>query len=104
MKSAHSLTKKDAGLEPGADSDIEIVEHLAKRPKTMKPTQGKVTIDLPAPKSKPLGSKSGGMDLSEVVVLIRGLAEVGILIQRELQGQDWPRRNKSRNSGNIGGL
>jgi hypothetical protein len=86
MKSTCSFTKKDAGPEPAADSDIEIIEHLANRPNTVKPTQGPVTIDIPA-KSRPLGSRSGGTDLSEVIASIRGLVEVGILIQRELRGQ-----------------
>jgi hypothetical protein len=85
MKGACSFTKKDARLEPVADSDIEIID-LAKRPDIVKPTQGQVTIDFPA-KSRPLGSRSGGTDLSEVVASIRGLVEVGRGIQEELWGQ-----------------
>jgi len=86
MKGGCSFTKKDAALEPAADSDIETIDRPAKRPNTVKPTQGPVTIDIPE-KSRPSGSRSRGTDLSEVVASIRGLAEVGIRIQRELRGQ-----------------
>jgi hypothetical protein len=85
MKGACSFTKKDAGPEPTMDSDIEII-NPAKRPTIMKPTQGPVSIDIPA-KSRPLGSRSGGTDLSEVVASMRGLVEVGKGILEELQGQ-----------------
>jgi hypothetical protein len=86
MKGACSFTKKDAGPEPMADSDIEIIDQPAKRPDVVKPTQGPISIDIPV-KSRPLGSQSGGTDLSEVVASIRGLAEVGRGIQEELRGQ-----------------
>jgi hypothetical protein len=79
------FTKKEVGPEP--ELDIEILKPLLKRPNIVKPTLGQVTIDIPVLKPKPLGSRSGGVYLSEVVSSMRGLAEVGILIQRELQGQ-----------------
>jgi hypothetical protein len=85
MKGACLFTKKDAGPEPTADSDIKII-NPAKRPDIVKLTQGPVTIDIPA-KSRPSGSQGGGTDLSEVVASIRGLAEVGRGILEELWGQ-----------------
>jgi hypothetical protein len=87
MKSSCSFTKKDARLEPEPESNIEILEPPSKRPNIMRPTQGQVTIEIPVSKPKPLGSGSRGVDLSDIVSLLRGLMEVGILIQRELQGQ-----------------
>jgi hypothetical protein len=86
MKGASSFTKKDAGPEPVADSDIEIIDQPAKRPDVVKPTQGPISIDIPV-KSRLSGSRSRGTDLSEVVASIRSLVEVGRGIQEELQGQ-----------------
>jgi hypothetical protein len=85
MKGICLFTKKHARPEPATDSDIEII-NLVKRPTIVKPTQGPVSIDIPA-KSRPLGSRSRGTDLSEVVVLMRGLVEVGKGILEELRGQ-----------------
>jgi hypothetical protein len=86
MKGVCSFTKKDTRPEPIADSNIEIIDQPAKRPDAVKPTQGPISIDIPV-KSRPSVSRSRGMDLSEVVVLIRSLAEVGRGIQEELRGQ-----------------
>jgi hypothetical protein len=85
-KGACFFTKKETGPEPVADSDIEIIDQPTKGSDTVRPTKGPVSIDIPA-KSRPSGSRSGGTDLSEVVALIRSLAEVGKGIQEELRGQ-----------------
>jgi hypothetical protein len=92
MKESCSIMKKNAGPESTVGSDIEIVKCPSKRPDVMKPTQGQVTIDIQASKSKVSGSKlagsrSRGVDLSEIVLSMKGLAEVRISIQRELWGQ-----------------
>jgi hypothetical protein len=86
MKGACSFTKKEAGLEPVADSDIEIIDQPTKGSNAVRPTQGPISIDIPV-KSRLSGSRSGGTDLSEVVASIRSLAEVRRGIQEELRGQ-----------------
>jgi hypothetical protein len=85
-KGACSFTKKETGPEPVADSDIEIVDQPTKGSGATRPTKGPVSIDIPV-KSRLSGSRSGGMDLSEVVASILSLTEVGRGIQKELRGQ-----------------
>jgi hypothetical protein len=86
MKGACSFTKKEAGPEPVADSDIEIIDQPSKGSGAVRPTKGPISIYIPV-KSRPSGSRSGGTDLSEVVASIRRLTEVGRGIQKELRGQ-----------------
>jgi hypothetical protein len=83
MKGGCSFTKKDGGPEPVTDSDIEILDQPTKGSDAVRPTKGPISIDIPV-KSRLSGSRSGGMDLSEVIASIQSLAEVGRGIQKEL--------------------